>query len=292
MSLPTVSVIMPAFRCAEYLPQAIESVLAQTFSDFELIVVDDGSPDDTGEIVARYRGDRRVIYVRQENAGLPGARNTGVRNARGQFIAAVDADDALAPTALEEMTAALISSGASWCWIDIVKFWDDYREVQRTEPPAGDLLEGILKDDFIRRAMFLRRDALLRVGLWDADMRMREDWDLNIRMIRAKEPYVYLERPLYEYRRRPGSITTGDPKRLFAYTEAVLRKHHKQLADAGSRAAAEMYAANQWALARSQFYRCRDIIGTARSVWESVRYDFRLARLFHPILHHGRLRRV
>ena len=140
------------------------------------------------------------------------------------------------------MLSATRRAGASWCIIDIIKFWEGYRETQKTQMPPSDLLIEILRDDFIRRALFLKRSALERVGMWDTEVKMREDWDLNIRLITAKKPFVYLPRPLYDYRKRPGSITTGDPKRLLAFTEQVLRKHHKKLADAGDRSVARIYA--------------------------------------------------
>src|SRR6266481_218476 len=93
-----VSVVIPCYNHAQFLAHAIESVLAQSYSNFELIVVDDGSTDDTAEVVKRYPP---VRYVYQENAGLSAARNTGLRQSRGEFIAFLDADDRLLPLALE-----------------------------------------------------------------------------------------------------------------------------------------------------------------------------------------------
>src|SRR6266581_585645 len=93
-----VSVIIPCYNHAQFLAHAIESVLAQSYSNFELIVVDDGSTDDTAEVVRRYSP---VHYVYQDNAGLSAARNTGLRQSRGAFIAFLDADDRLLPHALE-----------------------------------------------------------------------------------------------------------------------------------------------------------------------------------------------
>src|SRR6266581_8021645 len=93
-----VSVIIPCYNHAQFLAHAIESVLAQSYSNFELIVVDDGSTDDTAEVVRRYSP---VHYVYQDNAGLSAARNTGLRQSRGEFVAFLDADDRLLPHALE-----------------------------------------------------------------------------------------------------------------------------------------------------------------------------------------------
>src|SRR5690242_10687505 len=95
---PGVSVIIPAYNYARFLPQAIESALQQDYPEFEVLVVDDGSTDNTAEIAAVYsRADKRVRYLHQKNAGLPAARNTGIQHARFDFIGFLDADDAWLP---------------------------------------------------------------------------------------------------------------------------------------------------------------------------------------------------
>src|ERR687890_1245755 len=93
-----VSVVIPCYNQAHFLGEAIESVLAQSYKDFEIIVVDDGSPDNTSEVAARYPG---VRCVRQENQGLAGARNTGIRESKGEYLVFLDADDRLLAEALE-----------------------------------------------------------------------------------------------------------------------------------------------------------------------------------------------
>lgn len=286
---PMISVVIPSYNCAEFLPQALDSVLIQSYSVIEIIIVDDGSTDETRQIVQPYLGRQNIRYVYQENRGLPGARNRGVEESRGEFIAVLDADDALAPTALEEMLHALSDSDASWCVIDIVKFWEDYREIQKTDLPKDDLRIAILNEDFIRRAMFFRKVALQRIGMWDASMKMREDWDLNIRLISGAEPFVYVARPLYHYRRRPGSITTGSSEKLFSYTERLLAKHHKASADAGDTVLRRIYAERMWDLARLHLYNRRDWKRALHCVCQSLAYDFSFARLIHPILHRLRL---
>lgn len=282
-----ISVVIPSYNCAEFLPQALDSVLDQSYSDFEIIVVDDGSTDGTWPVVQPYLRRENIRYIYQENRGLPGARNRGVEESRGEFIAVLDADDALAPTALEEMLHALDDSNASWCVIDILKFWEGYQEIQKTNLPENDLVTAIFREDFIRRGMFFRKDALLRVGMWDDGMKMREDWDLNIRLISTGEPFVHLARPLYHYRRRPGSITTSNPEKLFGYTERLLVKHHKTSADAGDLVSRRIYAEQMWDLARLRLYTKKNWRKTLYCVWQSLRYDFSITRLMHPILHHA-----
>jgi glycosyltransferase involved in cell wall biosynthesis len=287
---PLVSVIIPTYNCVFYLSEAIDSVLSQTQTNFEIIIVDDGSTDGTRETVKQYESKAAITYIYQQNRGLPAARNRAVEVAQGKYVAALDADDMLDPRALEEMTRALQESGANWCLIDVTKFWDGRGERQNTALPPDDLLHGILWDDFIRRAMFFRKDALIRANLWDPEMKNREDWDLNIRLIENGEPFVYVPKPLYCYRKRPDSITTGNPEKMLFYTAHLLRKHHKRLADAGDRLAARIYADNMWKLARRYFYELGDLRQLVKCVGESLAYDLAVSRLVHPLAHRFRPR--
>jgi glycosyltransferase involved in cell wall biosynthesis len=283
--MPEVSVIIPSFNCADYIAGSIDSVLRQTLQDFEIIVVDDGSADDTRRVIDRYLVDPRFRYIHQPNCGLPGARNTGARAARAPYLAFLDADDALDAGALEKMWTALARSEACWCVIDLLKVCGAKSEMRKTQVPAGNLFYGILRDDFIRRGMFLRRDVFMAVGMYDEEMKNREDWDLNIRMLERGKAFVYVPEPLYLYSWREGSITTGNPAKMLFYTERVLRKHHKRLADSGDALAAKLYAENLWELARKHFYGSRNIRKALACMRESFIYDMSLRRLLHPVFH-------
>src|SRR5918993_3738999 len=96
---PLVTVVIPCYNQAHFLTEAIESVLSQSYPNFEVVVVDDGSTDDTSEVASRY--PQKVRLIRQENRGLAGARNTGIGHARGEYLVFLDADDRLLPKALE-----------------------------------------------------------------------------------------------------------------------------------------------------------------------------------------------
>jgi len=286
--VPKVSVIIPSYDCSAFVRAAVDSALRQTTRDCEVVVVDDGSRDNTCEVLEPYFADRRFRYLRQQNRGLPGARNAGVRASDSEYLAFLDADDALAPDALERMAAALDESAASWCLIDILKVGDRLHEVRPTVIPDGDLHLEILREDFIRRAMFFRRSAFVEVGMYDEDMHNREDWDINIRMFERRAPFVYVAQPLYLYRWRGGSITTGNQAKLLRYAEKILRKHHKRLADAGDRRVAKLYAYNMWDLARRYIYLVRDYRQGFACMRESIAYDLNFGRLLHPLVHHVR----
>jgi glycosyltransferase involved in cell wall biosynthesis len=118
---PSVSVVVPAYNAGQYLSHTLDSVCEQTYQDFEIIIVDDGSVDDTGEIAARYaRKDGRIKVIRQRNGGVGAARNAAIETARGKYIAPLDADDIWFPGKLERQVTLLEEGGNSWglayCW--------------------------------------------------------------------------------------------------------------------------------------------------------------------------------
>lgn len=280
-----VSVIIPAFNAAGSICVAINSVLSQTLQDFEIIVSDDGSTDGTALVVSRYRGDPRVRYMFHDNRGTSHAKNIAVRQAKGEYLAFLDADDTLDPTALERMVQQLRVTGADWCIVDVVKRIGDDRVIRCSQFPSSNLLLGILENDFVTRSPFYLRSSFLASGMYDEDLAVREDWDINIRMIEGERPFTYINEPLYIYARTEGSLMTGNLKRILTCTEKVLRKHHKKLADSGRTQIAAIYARHMWHLARRYFYEGRDFREAFRCVRESMRYNVSPHRLFHPFIH-------
>ncbi len=283
--MSTVSVIIPTYNCGEWIARAISSVLDETQPQVEVIVIDDGSCDNTRDVVAPWISSGVVKYIFQQNGGLPGARNAGARIARGEYLAFLDADDALAPGAIRCMWAATEASDASWCLVDIVRMSQSDSEVQRTVVPDQDPFYSILEYNFVRRGMFFRKAALFAAGLYDPAIRMCEDWELNIRMFEQRRPFVYISKPLYLYTKREGSITTGRIAENLSYTEQVFRKHHKRLADQGDKLVAHLYAFHMWDLARRYWYSVHMPAASVRCMCESLKYEFNGHRLVHPVVH-------
>ena len=186
--MPTVSVIMPAYNVERYLGEAIDSVLAQTYTDFELVVVDDGSTDSSRTIAEHYRAEHpdRIVVVSQENRGLAGARNTALGVASGRVFALLDSDDGWAPTFLERQMrvleahedVAIVSGNA------INRGGTEDGRPARAVPdarPAPDLLT-ILRDEMAVFIMSVfRREVVDRVGGFDEEFRTNEDYDFWIR---------------------------------------------------------------------------------------------------------------
>lgn len=218
--MPTVSVVIPAYNRARVLPRAIQSVLDQTRTDLEVIVVDDNSSDDTETVVGRF-DDERVSYVRHEtNQGGSGARNTGIDATDGEYVAFLDSDDVFHPRKLERQVAELESRGDEWvaayCGVDyrvpptsrpVQLFERGLRAV--LEPFAPSLFEGyagmgreggaelvgpVIKMEFSvggSSTLLVERDTLEAMDGWDATFQRQQDLEFLVRLLRqGKLAYV------------------------------------------------------------------------------------------------------
>ena len=234
--MPAVSIIMPAYNVAPYVADAVRSALAQTFADFELIVVDDGSKDSTAEVVnGLAREDRRVRLVQQSNRGLAGARNTALRAARGDFFALLDSDDTWEPEFLQAQLAVLnarpevdIVTGNGW-------YLDGPRHSQLARPYPDSrpdpVLASILADEwsvFIMSVM--RRRVYTAIGPFDEAMRSNEDYDFWLRAALAGFSFARNDRPLGHYRVRSDSLSASNVRMLRGILQ-VYRKLEPALRD-------------------------------------------------------------
>jgi glycosyltransferase involved in cell wall biosynthesis len=237
--MPTVSVIMPAFNSAAYIDAAMASVLNQTVSDVELLVIDDGSTDETAAMVARRRdADPRVRLLRQPNAGPGAARNAGFREARGQFFAFLDSDDEWAPTFVERQLAILAARpdvavvfGNAW-----------YRGGPRQGQPARRVdpddrtlrLADILADDNLHFIMALfRRSVVDTVGGFNPMFVTNEEYEMWLRAAVAGFTFARNSEPLGWYRCRPDSLSASEVRML----QGALRvlEHTRPKLEVGSR---------------------------------------------------------
>src|SRR5512143_1932073 len=229
-----VSIIIPTYNCGRYISQAIESCMNQTHKDREIIVVDDGSSDNTYETIKPYEESGSLRYIYQENRGLPGARNTGIQRAQGEFVVFLDADDELDERMISLCLEQVEKEHTDWCVCDILRIertgTSTKEQVHNSRIPKENIEERILLDDFIKRAPLFRKRTLLEIGLYDEDMRIREDWDINIRMILGKKPFSYVPEPLYIYKIRSDSLIKSRYRKRYDYTLKLLKKHHKSLA--------------------------------------------------------------
>ena len=185
---PKVSVVIPACNQAGYLTESIQSVLSQTYNDYEIIVVDDGSTDDTRAVVERMGGGIR--YVWQENQGLAGARNTGIRAARGEYVALLDSDDAWLPSFLASMMSlakANPDAAVLYCGVIYMDQWGCYlpQSGRMRILPTHELYETLLRYNFlIPSTIVMNRSVVASAGFFDVAFRRLQDWELWIRLLK------------------------------------------------------------------------------------------------------------
>lgn len=210
-STPKVSVVIPAYNAMAYLPQAVDSVLAQTFTDYDVVIVDDGSSDRIISWAATIQ-DPRVRLVSQANRGLAGARNTGIRESDGDYIAFLDADDLWHPTKLEKQVALMDASpevGVVYTWMTLVN--------QQGEPTGRfvkNSAEGDVWDRLILRNCvgsgsnpMVRRTCFEQVGNFDENLgSYMEDRDMWLR-IAPYYKFAVVKESLVDYRQHPSSAS-------------------------------------------------------------------------------------
>jgi glycosyltransferase involved in cell wall biosynthesis len=210
---PAVSVIIPAYNNAAHLPGTIDSALNQTFGDIEVVVVDDGSTDDTPAICAAY-GDR-IRYFRQENAGSATARNRGIAESSGEFIAFLDADDIWEPEKIA-VQLAFMREHPQFAMTYTDKSWmdDDGRDIpclhDGWDYPSGDLLDILVVSNYITSTslVMVRRECLDEVGVFDQhpDMRCSQDVNLWLR-IAGHHQIGFVPGKLVRYRYHAGGTS-------------------------------------------------------------------------------------
>jgi glycosyltransferase involved in cell wall biosynthesis len=211
---PAVRVIIPAYQTSAFIGETLDSVFRQTFDDFEVVVVNDGSPD-TDELeraLAPYRD--RIVYITQENGGPSRARNTAIRHACGEFVAVLDSDDLLMPTYLDEQMRRLAEDPS----LDLVYangliFGDSPlagRTLMDASPSEGEVTFDRLIDTtctVLTSCTVVRRRAAMDVGLFDERFRRSEDFHLWARLAFHRYRMAYQRQPLVRHRRRPGSLS-------------------------------------------------------------------------------------
>lgn len=226
MHIPNVSVIVPCYNLGDYVLEAVDSVLVQTYNDLEIIVVNDGSTDDRTNAVLRNLKRPRTIVLTSENKGLAAARNLAIQHSQGKYICALDADDKLHPQFLEKTIAVLdrepeIAFVSTWLEAFGTESWVWRQE--RCDFPA------LLAECVVLTASPVRREALDAVGGYDTRMadQGEEDWDLWISLVERGFSGVIIPEVLFYYRQRPASMrrTSAKPASRKRSWQYFLEKH-------------------------------------------------------------------
>ena len=228
-----VDIIIPAYNSAKYLPQAITSVVAQTFEDWKILLVDDGSTDNTAEVVSPFLEalGEKIQYIKQSNGGLPAARNTAIRNSSAEFLALLDADDVWLPSRLLESLKCFESRpqvGLSYGFIsrinqssELIDTWEGNKKYA-----CGNIASSIymLKVNLPCPTITFRRKCIEEVGVFDESLRATEDRDLWLRIAQRYEVGLASAVIAY-YRTSAGSMST-DPERMLNAQLQFIRKHY------------------------------------------------------------------
>jgi glycosyltransferase involved in cell wall biosynthesis len=216
-SQPGVSVVVATYNYGRYLRGAVDSVLAQTFRDHEIIIVDDGSDDDTAEVIQPYLADARIRYLRTDHLGQPRAKNAGIRLARAPLIAILDADDLWLPAKLERQVALFrADSELGVVYTRRHRIDPDGRGLPYVQPVLyrGDVLEEMFRNNFIcHSSVMIRRAVLDRVGLFDESIPLAIDFDLWLRAA-LHFRFDYVDEPLVKYRTGHANLSRREEERL------------------------------------------------------------------------------
>lgn len=232
---PLVSVIVPTYNRVDILPHAIESVLRQTYRNFELHVVDDGSRDGTGKVMERYASER-VFYYYQENRGQSAARNFAIDKARGDLIALLDSDNAWYPDKLEKQIAFLQANpGYDILYSDILPVRADGTPFRRrpSRKFSGDVLNELLVGNFVtNNTVLVDRKCFIESGGFDEELRYAEDFDLWLRFATR---YRFLHHPeeVVSYRCE-GDRLSANEERVLEANHSILKRFFLQHPDAAS----------------------------------------------------------
>ena len=241
--MPEVSVVIPAYNMATYTVEAVESVLAQTYRDYELLVIDDGSKDGTGEALKIFKD--KIKYIYKENGGVCSARNLGIKLAAGKYIAFLDCDDNWLPRKLEESLKGFSGSDIGLVYTDgfIIdkdgKITENVRKPSLSEHPVDDLL---IMNIVFNPSVVVKKSCFDIVGHFDEKMFYAADWDMWLR-ISEKYGIIHIKQPLSRYRVVRSYLhahTNESKKDLFrmlskarsrnpALSAALIRQAHKRI---------------------------------------------------------------
>ncbi len=221
-----VTVIIPCYNYAHFLGAALDSVLAQTYTNLEVIVIDDGSPDNTAEVASKYEG--RIRYVRQGNQGLSASRNNGLALASNEYVALLDADDEWEPSFIETLMGKIRELPDDFGLVACLDYKigfngeripDRKRDSLTGEVTTRDLL---LKNRFFPGAVLVRKNALRKAGGFDTSLRSSEDRDMWIRLSSICRLWVLPDKLIRV--RKHGSNMSGHGSRMRENKKMVLAK--------------------------------------------------------------------
>jgi glycosyltransferase involved in cell wall biosynthesis len=265
---PRVSAIITAYNCAEFVGEAIESVLGQTRPVDEIVVVDDGSTDDTAAVMQAYAA-RGVRYVYQDNQGAGGARNRGIEETTGELVTFLDGDDTWYPDKTAVQLAYLAAHPATGLVSGERMWWrvsTNQRNVKRYAlPPGKDLRREILVQNVVGNPSMtmIRRSVIERVGLFNRSLRWGEDWEFFIR-VAYDSPIGFVHQPVIVYRWHPGNLSHD---RMWMQLDCFLNISRRAIATYASHWHAVLLARS---ISRIEFLKAERAFNDSLSMWRQI----------------------
>jgi glycosyltransferase involved in cell wall biosynthesis len=297
---PAVSVVVATYNYARFLPSALESIRRQTWIDYEVIVVDDGSTDDTPDVVRPFLRDARFSYERTPHQKQPRAKNTGIRLARAPWIAFLDGDDYWLPAKLERQLALSRAAPRAGVIYARRRLMDEEGwELEYPQPPLyrGDVLARMFRANFVCfSSAMVRRDIFERVGTFDESLELAIDYDLWLRVAR-QFPFDYVDEPLVVYRAGHANLSRRHSERL----QTAMRIMQRFLVEQGGRSLlTRSLVRRTWAetycnMARAETSGCRGLAWFARALLQRPHHAeawHGLAKLLIPPAAQPGLRRL
>jgi glycosyltransferase involved in cell wall biosynthesis len=231
---PQVSVVVTCYNYGNFIDECLQSVLAQTFTDFEIIVINDGSTDNSEERILPYaRSHENVVYISQKNAGQARAKNAGIRNARGEYIAFLDADDTWEAEKLERQIP-LFTEDAIGAVYSKANYIDEQGELMDFElsgrylqPRRGWVTEYLIFDNFVPfSSTIVKSSCLNEFGIFNESYEMGIDWDLWLR-ISTKYKFDYVDDNLINYRIGHSTQMSNKKEKRYFYSDLILNNFFK-----------------------------------------------------------------
>lgn len=256
---PLVSVVIASFNMGQYINQAVDSILAQSWRPLDIIVVDDGSTDDTPIVMDQYTNNPLITYIRTPNQGQPKAKNTGIRAAKGEFIAFCDADDFWEPNKLDVQMPLFNNPRIGVVYSEVSNI--DEHDKRYELPTAFELHEGNVTQHLLMRNFIpfgtavIRRACIEKNGMFDEQFRMGIDWDLWLRYSLDWE-FTYTRERTYIYRVWSGQMSTnyrGRYEHAIRILNNFIKNHGEKLCPKQLRRAwADIYINQANAIARHE----------------------------------------
>jgi len=284
---PLVSVVIATYNMGQYLPEAIDSVLAQRWENLEVIVVDDGSTDDTPEQMKRFEGNGRVRYLPTENRGQPKAKNRGLKEANGDFIAFCDADDIWHPEKLSVQMPMFEVQNTGVVYSEVSYIDQNGKTIDKPQPYerySGEVTNHLIIKNFVPfGTAVIRRECLEKNGYFDEDLPMGIDWDLWLRYSMDWR-FQYTEEKTYIYRIWPGQMSKNYRGR-YDYAFRILSKFIDENPEVlpsklKSRAWADMYVSRGMSIAVAE----KTFIEPFTDILKGMRHDFLYVQLWKALI--------